>query len=72
LEEQLDPNLLLAPTRHQIVNLKWIAKVDQTVAGGLTLRGGRTLQMSRRNRIVCATYLACRAGRPLTIAGGSR
>jgi two-component system, LytTR family, response regulator len=50
MEEQLDPNLFFRANRHQIVNLKWIAKIDLAVAGGLavTLRGGRTIEMSRR------------------------
>ena len=36
--------------RKQILNLKWIEKVDVGVGGGLsvTLRGGRTVEMSRR------------------------
>jgi two-component system LytT family response regulator len=36
--------------RKEIINLKWIDKVDITVAGGLliSLRGGRTVEMSRR------------------------
>ena len=36
--------------RKEIVNLKWIQKVDISVAGGLavTLRGGPTIEMSRR------------------------
>jgi two-component system LytT family response regulator len=34
----------------QILNLKWIEKVDVGIGGGLvaTLRGGRTVEMSRR------------------------
>jgi two-component system LytT family response regulator len=36
--------------RQEILNLKWIEKVDLGVAGGLsvTLRGGRAVEMSRR------------------------
>jgi len=50
MEEQLDPALFFRANRHQIVNLKWIEKVDLGIAGGLsvTLRGGRTVEMSRR------------------------
>jgi len=50
LEEQLDPAMFFRAGRKEIVNLKWIDKVDITVAGGLcvTLRGGRTVEMSRR------------------------
>jgi two-component system LytT family response regulator len=50
LEEQLDPNLFFRAGRKEIVNLKWIDKVDIGVHGGLTvtLRGGRSVDMSRR------------------------
>lgn len=50
LEEQLDAAVFFRAGRKQIVNLKWIEKVDIGVAGGLiaTLRGGRTVEMSRR------------------------
>ena len=50
LEEQLDSAVFFRAGRKQIVNLKWIDKVDVSVAGGLvvTLRGGRTVEMSRR------------------------
>jgi two-component system LytT family response regulator len=50
LEEQLDPAMFFRAGRKAIVNLKWIEKVDLAVAGGLavTLRGGRTVEMSRR------------------------
>lgn len=50
MEEQLDPAQFFRANRHQIVNLKWIDKVDLAIAGGftVTLRGGRTVEMSRR------------------------
>src|ERR1017187_136549 len=50
LEEQLDPAMFFRAGRKEIVNLQWIQKVDISVAGGLlvTLRGGRTVEMSRR------------------------
>ena len=50
LEEQLDPAMFFRAGRKEIVNLKWIQKVDISVAGGLvvTLRGGRKIEMSRR------------------------
>jgi two-component system, LytTR family, response regulator len=53
MEEQLDPALFFRANRQQIVNLKWIDKLDLSVAGGLivTLRGGRTVEMSRRQSI---------------------
>jgi len=53
MEEQLDPALFFRANRQQIVNLKWIEKLDLSIAGGLTatLRGGRTVEMSRRQSI---------------------
>lgn len=50
LEEQLDPEVFFRAGRRHIINLKWIEKVDIAVSGGLvvTLRGGRTVEMSRR------------------------
>ena len=50
LEEQLDPAVFFRAGRKEILNLKWIDKVDLSVAGGfvVTLRGGRTVEMSRR------------------------
>jgi len=50
LEGQLDPEMFFRAGRRHIVNLKWIEKVDIAVGGGLvvTLRGGRTVEMSRR------------------------
>jgi two-component system, LytTR family, response regulator len=53
LEEQLDPNLFFRAGRKEIINLKWIDKVDLAVGGGLevTLRGGRKVEMSRRQSL---------------------
>ncbi|MGZ4836061.1 MAG: LytR/AlgR family response regulator transcription factor [Terriglobales bacterium] len=50
LESQLDPAVFFRANRQQILNLKWIDKVDLGVAGGLsvTLRGGCAVEMSRR------------------------
>jgi two-component system LytT family response regulator len=50
LEAQLDPAVFFRADRKQILNLKWIEKVEVAVSGGLlvTLRGGRTVEMSRR------------------------
>jgi two-component system LytT family response regulator len=50
LEEQLDPSMFFRAGRREIINLRWIDKVDIGVSGGLvvTLRGGRTVEMSRR------------------------
>jgi len=45
LEEQLDDAMFLRAGRKQIINVKWIDKVDIGVTGGLvvTLRGGWTV-----------------------------
>jgi len=50
LEAQLEPAVFFRANRKEILNLKWIDKVDLGVAGGLsvTLRGGRAVEMSRR------------------------
>ncbi|HEV3200291.1 MAG TPA: LytTR family DNA-binding domain-containing protein [Bryobacteraceae bacterium] len=50
LEEQLDPAMFFRAGRKAMINLKWIESVDIGIAGGLsvTLRGGRTVEMSRR------------------------
>jgi two-component system LytT family response regulator len=50
IEEQLDPAMFFRADRKQILNLKWIEKVEVAISGGLlvTLRGGRTVEMSRR------------------------
>jgi two-component system, LytTR family, response regulator len=50
LEEQLDAAVFFRASRKQIVNLKWIDRVDVSVGGGLvaTLRGGLAVEMSRR------------------------
>jgi len=50
LEEQLDPANFFRAGRKEILNLKWIDRVDLAISGGLvvTLRGGRSVEMSRR------------------------
>jgi two-component system LytT family response regulator len=50
LDARLDADAFFRANRAQIINLKWIDTVDITVAGGLVvrLRGGRTIEMSRR------------------------
>jgi two-component system LytT family response regulator len=50
LEQQLDPAVFFRAGRKEMINLKWIEKVDIGITGGLsvTLRGGRTVEMSRR------------------------
>jgi two-component system LytT family response regulator len=53
LEEQLDPAMFFRAGRKAMVNLKWIERVGIGIAGGLlvTLRGGRTVEMSRRQSV---------------------
>jgi two-component system LytT family response regulator len=53
LEAQLDPAMFFRAGRREIVNLKWIEKVELGVAGGfvVTLRGGRSVEMSRRQSV---------------------
>ncbi|HLH18460.1 MAG TPA: LytTR family DNA-binding domain-containing protein [Bryobacteraceae bacterium] len=50
LEAQLDPATFFRAGRREIINLKWIDRVDLAVSGALTvtLRGGRTVELSRR------------------------
>ena len=49
LEADLDASVFFRASRKQIVNVKWIEKVDFDVAGlTVTMRGGHTVQMSRR------------------------
>jgi two-component system LytT family response regulator len=50
LEQRLDREMFFRASRSQILNLKWIDKVDIGVSGGLVvrLRGGQTVEMSRR------------------------
>jgi len=53
LEEELDPSTFFRADRKRILNLKWIEKVEVALSGGLivTLRGGRTVEMSRRQSV---------------------
>jgi two-component system LytT family response regulator len=50
IEARLDSEIFFRANRAQIFNLKWIDQVDNGVAGGLVvrLRGGHTIEMSRR------------------------
>ncbi len=50
LERRLDPAVFFRVGRQHIVNLKWVARVEPGAGGNLliTLGGGRTLEMSRR------------------------
>jgi two-component system, LytTR family, response regulator len=50
LEQRLDAGQFFRASRKQILNVEWIAKTDLSVTGGLTvtLRGGQTVEISRR------------------------
>ena len=50
LEERLDPRVFFRASRKHIVGLKWIARIDPSVSGGLELqmKGGQAVEMSRR------------------------
>src|SRR5580704_12126430 len=50
LEARLDPAVFFRAGRKHIVNLKWIDRVENGVAGNLvvTLKTGQTIEMSRR------------------------
>lgn len=50
LEEQLDPAIFFCAGRKEILNLRWIERLNVSIAGGLlvTLRGGKSVEMSRR------------------------
>lgn len=50
LEARLDPAIFFRTSRAQIVNLKWVEKVETGPAGNLeiTLRSGETIAVSRR------------------------
>jgi two-component system LytT family response regulator len=50
LQERLDPAVFFRAGRSHIVNLKWIERVEPVAGGNLqvVLRGGTTVEMSRR------------------------
>jgi two-component system LytT family response regulator len=53
LQERLDPTVFFRAGRKHIVNLKCVERVEPGVAGNLLiiLRGGRTVEMSRRQSV---------------------
>ncbi len=53
LEQELDPALFFRADRRTVLNLKWIERVEVGPSGGLTvtLRGGRSVNMSRRQSV---------------------
>jgi two-component system LytT family response regulator len=50
LQERLDPAVFFRAGRSHIVNLKWVERVEPVAGGNLqvVLRGGTTVEMSRR------------------------
>lgn len=50
LEARLDPSIFFRTSRSQMVNLKWVEKVETGPAGNLeiTMRSGQTISASRR------------------------
>jgi len=50
LQERLDPEVFFRAGRRQLLNLKWVERVEPAVNGNLlvTLRSGATVEMSRR------------------------
>lgn len=50
LQERLDPAIFFRAGRRHVVNLKWVERVEPAVGGNLlvVLRGGSTVEMSRR------------------------
>jgi len=53
LEERLDPAVLFRAGRGHILNLKWVDRVEPDIGGTLliTMRGGITVEMSRRQSV---------------------
>jgi len=54
LESRLDPKVFFRANRQQIVNLRWIDKVEPWFSGGLKLylKGGDSVEVSRRQSTV--------------------
>jgi len=50
LESRLDPKVFFRANRSQIINLKWIEKIEPWFSGSLrvTLKGGESVELSRR------------------------
>ncbi len=60
LEARLDPQHFFRANRQQIVNLKWIEKLDPWLNGKLkiTLRDGEEVEVSRRQATKLRTLLS--------------
>ena len=53
LEEKLDPERFVRANRQQLVNLRWVERIEPGPAGNLvlTLKDGREVEMSRRQSL---------------------
>lgn len=53
LHERLDPAIFFRAGRRHIINLKWVERVEPGIGGNLQviLRGGTTVEMSRRQSV---------------------
>ena len=60
MEERLDPAVFFRANRQQIVNLRWIDKIEPWFSGGLALdlKGGGRVEISRRKALEFRTRLS--------------
>jgi two-component system LytT family response regulator len=60
MEERLDPAVFFRANRQQIVNLRWVDKIEPWFSGGLALdlRGGGRVEISRRKALEFRTRLS--------------
>jgi two-component system LytT family response regulator len=60
MEERLDPAVFFRANRQQIVNLRWIEKIEPWFSGGLALdlKGGGRVEISRRKALEFRTRLS--------------
>jgi two-component system LytT family response regulator len=50
MEQRLDPRCFFRANRRQVINLRWIEKIEPWFSGGLLveLKGGAKVELSRR------------------------
>jgi two-component system LytT family response regulator len=60
MEERLDPAVFFRANRQQIINLRWIDKIEPWFSGGLALdlKGGGRVEISRRKALEFRTRLS--------------
>lgn len=53
LEGRLDPGMFVRANRQQLINLRWVDRIEPGPAGNLVvaMRGGREIEMSRRQSL---------------------